>query len=409
MQTFFGILVGLFVLMFLIVAHEFGHFLAARRNGVRVKEFAIGFPPRAVAWVRTKPKKGEKKGRWQKLPKSEWNKDQSSLIFSVNFLPIGGFCAMDGESDDEDRKGTFGAASYWGKTKILFAGVAMNWLVAFLILTVLAWTGLPAIISNQFTLPSDETIHVVEPVTVAEVLPGSPAEAAGFEVGDAFLSASDGQGDYTPFYSSDDVIAFNNLHSGAYVEYLISRDGEEIALSTTLLSAEADYLLGVTMSLGSVERSYSWSAPVVAAGLTVQLTGETFKGLWSLLINVITGTARQVSTDSAVRAEGRQQVSDATAGVSGIVGIIGGYFPAILSAGPTYVALLAAIISVSLACMNVLPIPALDGGRWLLITLSRLRHKRLSKEREAQIVGRAFIFLLILMAVITVVDIIRLF
>ena len=128
-----------------------------------------------------------------------------------------------------------------------------------------------------------------------------------------------------------------------------------------------------------------------------------------MLVNLVTGAARQVNLDASVREEGREQMSEATEGVSGIVGILGGYFPNIVSAGPTYVFVLAAIISVSLACMNVLPIPALDGGRWFMITLARLKHKKLSQETEQRVVARAFIFLLILMAIITVMDIVRLF
>ncbi|MBQ6321167.1 site-2 protease family protein [Candidatus Saccharibacteria bacterium] len=421
MQTILGIIVGLLTLMALIVAHEFGHFLAARRNGVRVKEFAIGFPPRAIAWMHVPPKKSGAKGKngrwtWRRLKKSEWGKDQETLVFSLNWLPIGGFCAMDGESDDDPRSGTFGAASFWGKTKILFAGVAMNWLVAFIILTVLAWTGLPTLIENQFTIKSNETVHIVEPITVGEVLENSPAATAGFQSGDQLLSAENPactNNSLTPctvtFYASSDVIAFNQDHSGETVRYRISRSGQSQVLTATLNEADAEYLLGLTMSLGNTERSYTWSAPLVGAGLTVQLTGETFKGLGNLVVSLASGAVRQVSPSESTRAEGREQVSEATAGVSGIVGIVGGLFPSILSAGATYVALLAAVISISLACMNVLPIPALDGGRWFMIFLARLQHKKLSKDREAEIVGRAFIFLLILMAIITVVDIIRLF
>ena len=404
MNTVLGVFVGILALMFLIVAHEFGHFLIARRNGVRVKEFGIGFPPRAAAWLHVPPKKPGTKGKngkwtWRKLKKSEWAKDQKSLVFSLNFLPIGGFCSMDGESDDDPRPGTFGAASYWRKTKILFAGVAMNWLVAFVILTILAWTGLPALVEHQFTIPSDAHLSAETPVIVTEVLADSPAAAAGFQTGDEFID----------FLTSDDVIEYNNSHAGQTAAYLVRRSGEEKTLTATLNTEGSDYLLGITMSLGSTITRYSWSAPLVGAGLTVQLTGETFKGLGHLLVSLVSGAARQVSSDASVRAEGRDQVSSATAGVSGIVGIVGIFFPYALSAGPTYALLLAAVISISLACMNVLPIPALDGGRWFLITLARLKHKKLAKDREQEIVARAFIFLLILMALITVVDIIRLF
>ena len=171
MDIFIGIVVGLIVLMFLVTAHEFGHFLASRRNGVNVLEFGIGFPPRAAAWI-----KDEKTGKWRKLKKSEWKKEkvskvvyseskglaQKGMIFSLNWLPIGGFCQMDGESAEDSRKGTFGAASFWAKTKILFAGVTMNWLVAIIIFTMLAWTGMPEFIDNQFTIPSDTILCVME-------------------------------------------------------------------------------------------------------------------------------------------------------------------------------------------------------------------------------------------------------
>ncbi len=441
MDIVLGILVGLFALMFLIVAHEFGHFLMAKRSGVRVKEFGIGFPPRAVAWLVKKDEKGKRK--WEKFPKSEWKKEQDSLIFSINFLPIGGFCAMDGESDADTKKGTFGSVSYWKKTKILFGGVAMNWLVAFLILTVLCWTGLPTILENQFSIKSDEKITITEPVQIAEVLEGSPAETAGFQSGDIIKSVKTAisSEDTTKcinsaektqeensqtkcqsyeeltVYSSQNIINFNASHAGEQVIYEVIHNCETEDncnnqteyLEATLNPSDSEYLLGVTMNYGDSETRYTWSAPIVAAGLTVQITGETFKGLWNLLVNLVTGAARQVSTDSSVRQEGKNQISEATEGVSGIVGIIGGYFPNLIHSGPTMLFLFIAVISISLACMNVLPIPALDGGRWLMITIARLQHKRLSQETEQKIVARAFIVLLALMVVITILDIIHLF
>jgi len=400
MNIFLGIILGLLVLTFLITAHEFGHFIMARRSGVRVKEFGIGFPPRAICWVRSQPEKGKKKGKWHKVKREDWKKEQSSLIFSLNWLPIGGFCAMDGESDDETRKGTFGSVSFWKKTKILFGGVMMNWLVAFIVLTVLCWTGLPEVLDHQFTIKSDERRSADSHVEVGDVLEDSPAEAAGFQSGDQILAVN---GD--PVYTSSDVINFNNAHPGETVTYtLTGRDAE-----VTLNPEGSEYLLGVTMSVPTLTYRYTWSAPVVAAGITVQATAETFKGLGQLVVNLVTGAARQVSSDASVRQEGQGQLAEAGENVSGIVGIIGGYFPNLISAGPTMIFLFMAIISISLACMNVLPIPALDGGRWFMIFLCRLRHKKLSKEKEQSIVAKSFVVLLILMAIITVMDIIKLF
>lgn len=430
MYIFLGIVVGLLCLMFLIVAHEFGHFITARKSGVRVKEFGIGFPPRVFAWLITKDKTGKRK--WQKLPKTDWEKDQKSLIFSINALPIGGFCAMDGESDSDTEPGTFGSVSYWKKTLILFGGVAMNWLIAFLILTALAWTGLPTILENQFTIKSDEHIKIVDPVTVTEVLKDSPADKAGFKEDDIIAYASEHaeDDDIYSVFSSQDVINFNDSHAGETVVYRIKRQicdvqcikapcpctikGQEPTytehiIEATLNPADSDYLLGITMNYGSLKTNYTWSAPIVGAGLTAQITGETFKGLGKLVVDLFTGAIHQVSPDATTRQEGREQVKTATEGVSGIVGIIGGYFPSLVQSGPSLVFLFMAVISISLACMNVLPIPALDGGRWFMITLARLRHKKLSKETEQNVVAKTFIFLLILMAVITVMDIIRLF
>ena len=429
MNIVLGIVVGLLVLTFLITAHEFGHFLMARRSGVRVKEFGIGFPPRAIAWVRSKPEEGKKKGKWHKIAKKNWKNEQNSLIFSLNWLPIGGFCAMDGESDDETRPGTFGSVNFWKKTKILFGGVMMNWLVAFLILTILCWAGLPEMFDHQFTIKSDEHLSTDAKVLVGEVKENSPAERAGFKEGDSFVSVEAPDGESRTILTSTDVIDFNKAHAGETVVYTVEDADnacppcQKNAICETCPPSEYrtlqvvlnpqdntdGYLLGVTMSSPMVNRKYTWSAPIVAAGLTVQTTGETFKGLGKLVVDLVTGAARQVSSDESVRKEGQEQLEDAGNSVSGIVGIIGNYFPNILSAGLNYILLFTAVISISLACMNVLPIPALDGGRWLMIFIARLRHKRLSKEREQAILSKAVIFLLILMIVITILDIIKLF
>ena len=154
--------------------------------------------------------------------------------------------------------------------------------------------------------------------------------------------------------------------------------------------------------------SYStWSAPIVGVGLTAQLTGETFKGIGIMIGNLVSGTARLFSPNSEVREEGQEALNEVRDSVSGPVGIIGVLFPAFTSAGPTNLAFLAALISVSLACMNVLPVPALDGGRWLLITIFKLRKKKLTKETEERIVSRAMIVLLALIFIVTILDIVR--
>ncbi len=420
MNIVFGIIIGLIILMLLVVAHEFGHFIMARRNGVRVLEFGIGFAPRAIAWVKKPVEQKDKNGKplldadgkpitklkWVKIPKKDWSKPQDSMIFSLNWLPIGGFCAMDGESDADRRKGTFGAASFWDKTKILFGGVAMNWLVAFVILTVLALTGMPQFLEHQFYLGQDaQRIDVSRSVVVDKVVEGSPADEAGFESGDEII-AIEGE-----TVSSAAVISqYGKGHAGETVKYKIKRGEEEKELTANLNPADSEYALGVSMaSYGQTFIRSTWSAPIVGLGVTAQITGETFKSLGQLVWNLISGVFRQFSPNDTVREEGREDLAAAGDSVSGPVGIIGVIFPTFASTGISNLAFLAALISVSLACMNVLPIPALDGGRWLIIAIYKLRRKKLTKETEEKIVSRAFMVLLALIAIITILDIIKLF
>ena len=425
MDIFIGVVVGLIVLMILVVAHEFGHFIASRRNGVRVLEFGIGFPPRAVAWI-----KDPKTGKWRKLKRSEWDKTritkavgaedktavkaadnreddkkiiQKGLIFSLNWLPIGGFCQMDGESAEDSRKGTFGNASFWKKTKILFAGVAMNWLVAWIIFTILAWAGMPNFTDNQFTIEADTRVDRT-PVQVKEVRENSPAEKAGFMVSDYILEVDGEEAE-----NGSKVIELNKDKAGQEVTYKIRRGEEEKDLTAVLNPADSEYLLGVKME-SSQSLSYStWSAPITGAGLTLQLTGETFKGLGELVWNLISGVGKQLSFDDGTRESGREAIQSVGDSVTGPVGIIGVLFPSFTASGPANLAFLAAVISVSLACMNVLPIPALDGGRWFLILIFKLRKKRLTKEVEEKIVARAFMILLALIVLVTILDITRFF
>lgn len=419
MDIFVGVIVGLLVLMTLVTLHEFGHFIMARRNGVRVLEFGIGFPPKAIAWV-----KDPKTKKWKRLPKKEWGKEQEGLIFSLNWLPIGGFCQMDGESDAETRKGTFGSVSFWKKTKILFGGVAMNWLTGIVIFTILAWVGMPEFLDNQFTIADDTRTEWV-PIKVAVVAEGSPADAAGFKTGDYLLSVDGNAVKY-----ASDLTSYNNTKAGQAVNYQIMRgvdddcikkptcdkdscecaEGAETLELVAVLNPEgSDYLLGVSMESSQMMRYSTWSAPLVGVGLTAQITAETFHGIGDLLWNLVRGVGSLFSFDSNVRESGQQAISEVGESVSGPVGIIGVLFPAFTSAGPANLAFLAALISISLACMNVLPIPALDGGRWLLIAIYRLRHKKLTKEIEERIVSRAFIVLILLMLVVTVLDITRFF
>ena len=404
MSVVIGIIIGILMLMFLVTAHEFGHFIMARRNGVEVEEFGIGFPPRGIAWRKVN-------GKWRRLKKSEWKKPPGKgTILSLNWLPIGGFCQMKGESDSDTEKGSFGAASFWRKTKILFGGVAMNWLVAFVILTILAWIGMPHFLNGQFTMPGDTKVLVDKPVEIGEIIEGSPASIAGLKGGDKIMKARaiDDTSERMDIISTEDLLDFNSRHAGNVVYLTYERDGNEMIAEVQLNSADEEYLLGASIS-GSTYYMSSWSAPIVGLATTAQITGETFKGVGLLFYNLFSGIIQQINPSQEVRESGAAAIKSAGDSVSGPVGIVGILFPAFVASGLNNLGFLVALISISLACMNVLPIPALDGGRWLLIAIYRLRKKKLTKAKEEKIVGRAFMVILALAAIVTIIDILRLF
>ncbi|HEU5122337.1 MAG TPA: M50 family metallopeptidase [Candidatus Saccharimonadales bacterium] len=375
MELVFGIVLGLLILVFLVVVHELGHAIAARRNGVVVEEFGIGFPPKA----------------WGK-------KLKNGILFTLNWLPLGGFVKLQGEHDSADKKGDYGAATYWQKTKILLAGVMINWLVAAGILTILAWVGLPKILPNQFYIPADTTISK-QPVEITFVAPGSPAEKAGLNVGDKVVRFAG-----EPVPTADTLSQQTEAKKGQKVEIIYSRKGVENSTQATLRSDEKQGFLGV----GSGQREQiqtSWSAPLVGVATTVQFTGATLYGLGEVVVNLVKGVILQISPDQATREHAGQSLQMVGNSVAGPIGILGTIFPAAEQAGPIQLAFLTAVISLTLAVMNILPIPALDGGRWFIMTIFRLRQKPLTKEKEEQIQATGFMILMILVILVTIADV----
>ncbi len=381
MELIFGIVLGLLILVFLVVVHELGHAIIARRNGVVVEEFGIGFPPRA----------------WAK-------KLKNGVLFTLNWLPLGGFVKLQGEHDSANKKGDYGAASYWQKTKILLAGVAINWLVAAGLLSILAWTGLPKILPNQFSVAGDTTL-VKQPVEVVEVSKDSPAAVAGLKIGDEILRFGG-----EPVPNAEALSQKTKDKKGQNVEVIYSRGGVESSVSVAL-RANNDNNQGY-LGVGSGQREQiqaTWSAPIVGIVTTGQFTAVTLQGLGDLVVNVAKGVVLQFSPDKVTREQAHADLSTAGNSVAGPIGILGTIFPAAEQAGLTQLVFLTAIISLTLAVMNVLPIPALDGGRWFIMTIFRLRKKTLTKEKEEQIQGTGFLVLMALVVVVTVADVSKLF
>ena len=381
-----GIIIGLVILTIIVATHEFGHGLAAKRSGVVVEEFGIGFPPRATSRV---------------IKKSILGKN---VRYSLNWLPIGGFVKLQGEHDTDGDTGDYGAATFWQKTKILLAGVAVNWLTAVVLLTILALFGIPQVIDNQFTVKNDTHQNRSLP-TVNYVSEGSPGAEAGLKLGDELVKV-----DGRSLASAGQLSEITEQRRGQPLEITYKRGGQTF-MTTAHLRDNNDNGQGY-LGVSDIQRSTlraTWSAPIVGFGLTWQLTSATYQGLGQMVASLAQGIVHKFSSSEQSQKEASRELSTAKNSVAGPVGLLGSILPAFVQAGPSYVILLMAIIAISLAAINILPLPALDGGRFFLTAIFRAIKKPLSAEIEERINGYGMMFLLLLIVVITIVDVSRFF
>ena len=382
-----GVLLGLFVLILLVVLHELGHAIVAKRNGVKVEEFGIGFPPAAKKW---------------KVKRSFLGED---VTFSLNWLPLGGFVRLKGEYDSAKGEGTYGGSTFWVKTKILLAGVVMNWITAIVLFTILAIIGMPKVLPNQVQLPFDTDVRR-SPVTIAKITPNSPADKIGLKVNDELIKIN-GQ----PLTEAEKLPVITKQSSGKKVRVEYRRDGKESAVDVQLndeKSAKESGYLGVIS--GQTEKMYStWSAPIMGVATTGQLSYETLKGVGVLLAKTAHGLVGQIFGSAESKESARADLASVSGSVAGPIGILGVLFPSVVNSGVAQIIFVAALISLTLAVMNILPIPALDGGRWFTMTIFRLFKKDLTKEREENIQATGMLILLILTILVTISDVGKLF
>lgn len=376
------VIIGFLLIILLVIGHEAGHFFAARRAGIEVEEFGVGFPPRAkVITVK------------------------NGTEYTLNWLPLGGFVKLKGEHDSDTTAGSFGAARLRDKVKVMVAGVLMNFLIAYVLFTLIALVGMPQLVENQFTVASDTKITRQE-VLAGYVEPGSPADTAGLKLNDTIKSIEEKSAcdvclnEPTKFELKESAQLGEATKSlaGKEVSLIIDRKGTEQVLSTTLLTDEIvaaskgsdnpKGYLGVVPTEFSARKS-TWSAPIVGAGVTLQFTELTFNGLWSIVTGLFRGDTTQ-----------------ATEQVSGVVGV-GYIFSSASFLGPVFMLMIVAVISLSLAIMNILPIPALDGGRLFVTLFYRLIKRPLTEKTEERIHGTGFAVLMILFVLITILDVQR--
>jgi regulator of sigma E protease len=352
------ILLVILIFGLIVFVHELGHFLAARRSGVEVEEFGFGFPPRIF---------GRKVGR---------------TLYSINLIPLGGFVRLKGEDSADKAKGSFGAASFRNKSKILLAGVGMNALTAYVIFLFLAATGLPPVLADQFSFGTPTYAQPPRVMAVA-VDPGSPADKAGIKRGDLIVQA-----DGRTLTTEDELINFTRKHAGQKVQLTVQHKSTAKELNVQLLPLSASSgFLGVTPFQTFKLKYDILHAPVVAAGILGQLMWATLAAFGGLISGLVV----------------HHKVSDQVTGPVGIVVLLSD----IADLGTGYIFIFIASISVSLAVINALPLPSLDGGRWAIAFAQRITKRQLSARAESIIHGVGFAALILLMLVVTFFDIKR--
>jgi regulator of sigma E protease len=375
----FTVIIFILILGLLVFVHEFGHFIVARRNGVKAEEFGFGFPPRMFGFY--KNKKGRRKFFWG-------NKEMASedTIYSFNWIPLGGFVKIMGEDGEEksDPK-SFAAKSAFTRTRILAAGVAMNFLLAAILLSVGYFVGIPQAVED-----ASGGNFKNEKIQIIETVPGSPAEKMGIQVGDQVTSALSSGGGTVQFGTVEDVQNYINANKGQEIKLEIKRGNESVELAGT---PRTDYptsegALGISLVKTAIV-SYPWHESLWRGiSTTVNLAGMIVVAFGNLLWKLVSG--HSVGMD-----------------VSGPVGI------AVLTGevaklGFIYILQFTAVLSVNLAIINILPIPALDGGRILFIIIEKFKGSPVSQRFEQRAHNIGFAILITLMVLVTARDVAKL-
>lgn len=348
------------VLSILIIAHEFGHFIVAKRTGIKVEEFALGFPPRV------------------------WTKKIGETNYSINAVPLGGYVKMLGEVEKSDDPRAFENQSRGVRFSVAVAGVVMNIVLAWVIFTIGFAVGMSPVISDYRTIPGKV---IRSEIIISEVRADSAAKAAGFEAMDSILSAKIGQEEFT-FGSVEEMANFTKSHQGQEVVFNYNRGGQDLQKTVTL-KQDAEAPFGVVAVNNATVRVTWYKAPYVALRETYKVTEYTAVFVKNFFAKIF--TSGKVSKEIG----GPVQIFMATGTVVKI--------------GIMAVLQFIAILSINLAIINILPLPALDGGRILFIIIETIARKRIIKEHLENIIHTiGFALLIVLILLVTYNDIIKL-
>lgn len=350
--------IGVFFLIIglLVFVHELGHFIMAKRAKMTVEEFGFGFPPRI------------------------WGIKRKGTVYSINWIPLGGFVKILGENGESAELGSFASKNALSRFSVLIAGVTMNALLAWLLLSVVLVVGLPTEVGEGIELPASARVNQAN-VTIVYVESDSPASSAGFRPGDEVIAI-----DGNKIVAVKQLTDYTSLHAGSQLSYEIRRGGEVVTLRAIPRASPppGSGALGVQPTL--VARvSYPWHEALyrgmeVTLSLALQIVFAFSRLIGSLftdrsLVGALTGPVGiAVLTRDALRL--------------GFANLI--YFTAVLS--------------INLAIINALPFPALDGGRILFLLIEKLRRKKLNLAFENYANTLGFFILVSLLVWVSVRD-----
>jgi len=346
------VLIVVISLSILILVHELGHFLAARFFGVRVEEFGIGFPPRLIS---------------KKIGKT---------VYSLNLLPFGGFVKIFGENFEDEEKispDSFVFQPVWRRAIIVLAGIFMNIFLGWLILSFVFMSGMP------------------EHLAIAEIAPDSPAQAVGLESGDIIIKASFKETVLSDPIKSRELIELVNKAAGDNILFTIRR-GDKIFEVEIQSRSNPPFGQG-PVGIALVEMGFP---PQGFFGGIVEGLKATFNVLKNVSFGFIAFLGSVFVDKSAFEA------------VAGPVGIFSIAAKA-SNLGVVYFLQFIAIISLNLAVLNLIPFPALDGGRFLLLLVEKIKGSPVSLKFQIVVNSFGFLILIIFMILVTIRDISRLF
>jgi len=347
---FFTILAAFIGLVGLMVIHEFGHFILAKKFGIKVEEFGIGYPPRLF---------GKKIGE---------------TVYSVNLLPFGAFVKVYGEQGGIEDYHSFSGKPMWQRLAIVFGGVISFWVAAAIILSIVAgaW-GLPAAVSDE------ENQRLADPkVQIIEVARNSPAQAVDIRVGDTIVG----------FSKIKDFQSFVAGNKGQELSLTIKRNSEMLTKKITprLNPPANEGPLGVAMTRIAL-RQYAWYQAAPQGIISTAKLTSNVVGSWVLVVKSLFGLAK---LPDGVKLE--------MMGPVGIFDLLREYF----AIGINYFLFLIALIAVALALANLLPIPALDGGKIIFLLVEAVRGRAINHKLEQRVTSAFFALLIILMIFVTI-------